>query len=75
MNKHMIDVNKRNSRVHMFTKIVLQFVKIHIQCMPTLYLYKSKKWVIYNYVLTIKEILDTVSSMRLVEVSRGEWKF
>lgn len=38
----MIDVNKRNSRVHMFTKIVLQFVKIHIQCMPTLYLYKSK---------------------------------
>lgn len=26
----------------MFTKIVLQFVKIHIQCMPTLYLYNSK---------------------------------
>lgn len=38
-------------------------------------LVQKEKWVIYNYVLTIKEILDTVSSMRSVEVSRGEWKF
>lgn len=60
----------------MFTKIVLQFVKIHIQYTYAYIIFVQKeKWVIYNYVLTIKEILDTVSSMRSVEVSRGEWKF
>lgn len=35
---------------------------------------QKEKWVIYNYVLTIKKILDTVSSMGSVEVSRGRMK-
>lgn len=66
-------MNKKITLVHMFTKIVLQFVKIHIQCMPKLYLYKRKNELFTTIcVLTIKEILDTVSSMRSVEVSRGE---
>lgn len=63
---------KKITQVHMFTKKTCNSVSK--TCMLTLYVVHKETLVIWMYI-QLRRYWTQFSSMRSVEVSRGEWKF